>query len=171
MKPWMEDYDIEILEDALLSFGNKKIDVLEWGSGGSTVYFTRFLKTHVVDYSWLSIEYDKVWFDKIRNILMNDTFTELVLFNLDYNNPSSINRDEYVSFPRKLGKKYDIIIVDGRQRARCLIEAKFLLKPNGLVFLHDAERTKYHYAFTLFKNSKIVSPLGPGRKLWKGSLD
>lgn len=49
----------------------------------------------------------------------------------------------YVNRPKKLKKKFDLIIVDGRKRVRCFNLAKTLLKPGGKIILHDAWRKEY----------------------------
>ena len=51
-KPKMSKKEILYIEGLLLSFGNKNIEVLEWGSGSSTVYFPHFLSTQDIEYEW-----------------------------------------------------------------------------------------------------------------------
>jgi hypothetical protein len=43
-----------------------KSKVLEWGSGGSTLYFSKFVDTYV------SIEHDVVWYDEIKFQLLDN---------------------------------------------------------------------------------------------------
>ncbi|MEA5510261.1 hypothetical protein VB715_10855 [Crocosphaera sp. UHCC 0190] len=74
------------------------------------------------------------------------------------------NGDAYVGLPSKLNQKYDIILVDGRYRRRCLIESASLMKPDGITLLHDAWRTYYHCAFTDFKHHRRI-----GEAWWIGS--
>ncbi|MEA5536204.1 hypothetical protein [Crocosphaera sp. XPORK-15E] len=74
------------------------------------------------------------------------------------------NGDAYVGLPSKLNQKYDIILVDGRYRRRCVIESSSLMKPDGITLLHDAWRTYYHCAFTHFKHHRRI-----GEAWWIGS--
>jgi len=168
MKPQMTQEEVQVLENILVSFGDR-VDVLEWGSGGSTVYFTKFLKENNIDYTWTSIEYNLIWFNKIKESVKDDPKTNIILF--DVGNTQLKQRytqmDDYISYPSKLDKKYDLIIVDGRKRRRCLVEASKVLKPSGVVLLHDARRTYYHCAFSLFPDSRILLRTG----LWQGKLE
>lgn len=168
MKPQMLPSEIRVMEELLVSYGSS-VDVLEWGSGGSTVYYTNFLKDKGISYTWTSVEYNKVWYEKISDLIKNDSSTTLALF--DVGNTDLRQRytqmDEYVAYPAKLGKKYDVIFVDGRKRRRCLLEAQRLLKPGGTVLLHDARRTYYHCAFYVYPDSRILLWSG----LWQGKLE
>lgn len=142
-----------------------KVDVLEWGSGGSTVYFTRFLRDKGVPYTWTSIEYNKGWYQKVSEEVKNDPNTKVVLFDVGNNNLRQryTDMEEYIKYPKKKGVKYDVIFVDGRKRRRCLLESKDLLKDRGVVFLHDACRKHYQCAFKVYPFSTFVSFI-----LWKG---
>ncbi len=167
IKPFMRKREIKIIEKQLFLLGkqNKKIDILEWGSGGSTVYFSQFLRDNNIQYNWLSIEYNKKWHDKISEIVSQDIDTEVVLFDVGNDNlrQRNLEMNEYVNYPNTLNKKFDFILVDGRKRRRCLLEARSLIKFNGVVFLHDAQRKYYHCALEIYSNSLFV-----GAYLWKG---
>lgn len=142
-----------------------EVSILEWGSGGSTVYFTNFLAANDIPYSWLSLEYNRKWYDRIHQEISEDEASEIVLF--DVGNTSLKQRsnpmDEYVSYPSTLKRKWDLILVDGRKRRRCLIEASKLLVPWGSAVLHDAQREYYHCAFEHFVHGEFLQP-----KLWVG---
>ena len=156
------------IESKLLSYG-LRIDVLEWGSGGSTVYFTQFLKNKGIAYTWTSIEYSKVWYEKISSILKDDKNVSIVLFDVGNTNVKQpdIPMNEYVVYPSTIGKKYDVILVDGRKRRRCLLETSKMLKPGGVVLLHDARRTYYHSAFSAYPDSRMILWTG----LWQGKME
>lgn len=168
MLPQMSPKEILIMEGILLSYG-KHVDVLEWGSGGSTVYFTWFLKDKGVSYTWTSIEYNKIWYERISDMTKNDKNVSLTLFDVGSTSVKQpdIPMDEYVAYPSTLGKKYDVILVDGRKRRRCLLEASKLLKPRGVVLLHDARRTYYHSAFSVYPNSQMILWTG----FWVGRVE
>ncbi|MFQ5900443.1 MAG: class I SAM-dependent methyltransferase [Thermodesulfobacteriota bacterium] len=162
----MEEEDIKAIKEELLGPGRKNIDVLEWGSGGSTVYFTEFLRQRGVNYTWISLEHDQHWYHKISEQLKGDKDIKIYLFK-DERSKSSLrtaDMDDYVSFPATLREKFDLILVDGRKRRRCLIEAKDLLKPGGVVLLHDAQRSYYHCAFRHYPDSRFLE-----KKLWRGT--
>ena len=165
MKPQMSEKEIEVIERILSSYGTH-IDVLEWGSGGSTVYFTNYLAKKGISYTWLSLEYNRKWYNKIAEATKDDPDTNIVLFDVgnDELRQPDIPMNEYVAYPGTLGKKYDVVLVDGRKRRRCVLEAKDLLKKGGRVLLHDARRTFYHSAFNAFPDGRMLLWTG----LWQG---
>ena len=63
---------------------------------------------------------------------------------------------EYVNFPSKLGEHFDVMVVDGRYRRRCLLAAKEAVTPGGIVILHDAERTHYHPALSCYPHVEFL---------------
>ena len=168
MKPQMSQKEIAMIESILLSYG-PHLDILEWGSGGSTVYFTQFLRNKEISYTWTSIEYNRVWYERILDMVGDDKSVNLSLF--DVRNTELKQRyttmEEYIIYPATLGKKYDVILVDGRKRRRCLLEASKLLKPDGVTLLHDARRTYYHCAFSAYPDGHMLLWTG----LWQGKLE
>lgn len=164
----MSNKEIRAFKQELLTRKGRTLDILEWGSGGSTVYFTRFLKQQSMSYSWTSLEYNKFWFEKIKKEVEHDENTSLVLFDVGNNELKQryIPMDEYVAYPKTLNKKFDIIFVDGRKRRRCVLLAKELLKEDGIVLLHDARRHYYRCSQKEYKNSLFIAP-----EFWRGSLE
>lgn len=166
----MQDDQIKLVENILISFGKKKIDVAEWGAGGSTVYFPGFLKRMGINYFWMAMEHNKEWAEKIQKATAGDKQIRVHLFEQKTDSPQSINLDQYVTFPRVCcdlaKKKFDFILIDGRARARCLVEAKFCINPGGIILLHDAEREKYHYVFPLFEKGKMVKSVVEPHAVW-----
>lgn len=61
---WMDEREIAIIDEILRK--RKPLRCLEWGSGFSTVYFSRWLLSGA---SWLSIEHDEEWAGKVREML------------------------------------------------------------------------------------------------------
>lgn len=166
MKPMMTESDMKTIERILDAYPS--VSVLEWGSGGSTVYFPNYLRKNNTPYSWLSIEYNTAWYQKISAATENDPHTEIVLF--DTGNAHVKQRenpmDEYVAYPSTLGKTFDVILIDGRKRRRCILEAKQLLNPNGVVLLHDAQRRYYHCAFDAYPYSRMIT-----KHIWSGKQE
>lgn len=156
-----------MFKEALLSQSQGLLNVLEWGSGGSTVYFTRFLREQGIDYSWTSLEYNADWYQRVQKLVENDSSTHLKLF--DVGNHSLRQRhtdmEEYIKYPATLGKHFDLIFVDGRKRRRCLLEARRLISKDGIVFLHDAHRRHYHSALKEYPTSRFVTPF-----FWYGTM-
>jgi SAM-dependent methyltransferase len=166
MHPMMKEREIRIIENAILGRKRTRLHILEWGCGGSTEHFPKFLSRHGIDYHWLSIEHDKDWFLSVSEDLKDEKNVDLFLVETLGGNPRdpACRMDEYVSFPATLERKFDMILVDGRKRRRCLLEAKRLLAPGGVVFLHDAHRRRYHCALAVYPDSLFLT-----RDLWRGS--
>ena len=166
MRPMMKDREIRIIENTFLGTNRPLVRVLEWGCGGSTAYFSEVLSRHGLAYRWVSIEHDKEWYLSMAGKLLDCKPVELFLFEAAGGNPRdpACRMDEYVSFPSTLGTMFDMVLVDGRKRRRCLLEAKRLLAPGGVVFLHDAYRKRYHCALSEYPDSCFLT-----RDLWRGS--
>ena len=192
-KAWMSVTDADLVEKVLLyraEHAQGTFHALEWGSGKSTTYFTNLLRERGLDFNWLTLEYDRAFFessfleflktrDRVRveyldensraTVLQNsDSFEiEAAVFDkgklspFDPNHAADrlVNLDQYVQYPATLHKKFDFILVDGRHRRRCLLEASKLLKPRGVAFLHDAYREYYHCAFDAFRSRRAIGDI------------
>ena len=195
--PGMTGKEIDILKKILLAYGEKKLRVLEWGCGKSTIYYTKYLRSLEIDCEWYGIDNSREWFEWVRGRVDQAGLEErvhLYLFEFtpfwlkpewDWNNPGVCgfgpkeeNELDYIYFPKKLNLKFDLIIVDARFRRRCLIEAQKLLAPQGLVILHDAQKVHYHSPLTSYKYGQFVDSgylYGDQNriraKMWIGSND
>ena len=122
--PWVTYSFIDFISERL----NKNMDIFEYGSGYSTLWYAK--KVNFVT----SIEHNKQWFEKIKNCLPKNVtiyYRELVY------------GGEYSKFPKSLKKKFDIIIIDGRDRVNCVKNAIDSLKNGGVIVFDDSERYKY----------------------------
>lgn len=64
-KAWMSQIDADLFERVILNVSRRaapRLDILEWGTGKSTFYFSRLLNERGLEYSWLSLEYDRAYF-------------------------------------------------------------------------------------------------------------
>lgn len=163
VKPWMSDHDIAYIEDILIKrfeFNkHKPIKVFEWGSGGSTYYFAKFLTSLDAKFEWVSVEYNKRWFEDVSRAVSWCDSVKIYpyLVKNDWLKQRRTKMDTYIKSASKLGCDYDLILVDGRKRRRCVLEASKLLGYRGRVVLHDAHREYYHCSTVLnkFNNSKF----------------
>jgi len=172
MRIWMDADDIAAIETLLDAHKNRKgLRILEWGSGGSTVHFTRVLDKLRADYSWFSIEHNTKWCSRVmselakKNCNLSRIRVEHVLLEPD--------PEVYVTAPLSDVEKkgpFDIILVDGRYRRRCLLQAAKLLAPEGMALLHDAERKYYHCAMDAFLHSEFLTSKKNSHHLWVGSF-
>lgn len=167
-RPWMTEEEVRLLETELLQTELSHLEVLEWGSGGSTLHFTRFLREAKRSYRWLSLEYNRAWHRKVVKATRTDPHVEVMLFDVGNRRLRQRHTDMtgYIKHPASLGRRFNVIIVDGRKRRRCLLEAKALLQPNGVVLLHDAQRHYYRCALRDYPHGCFLTP-----RLWRGSLN
>lgn len=122
--PWVTYPFIDFIRERI----TKDHKVFEFGSGNSTHFYAKYAGSVV------SVEHDKAWYDKIVSTKAENSemiFTELQ------------TDGDYCRMPVKLDQKFDIIIVDGRDRVNCCKQAVDALTPAGVVVLDDSERDFY----------------------------
>ena len=116
--------------------------VLEYGAGGSTKLIASKCK------SITSIEHQPSWYEAVLETLPENASLLLRVPDLPYKEGKEDGSYEqfksYIEAP--LGSTFDIVIIDGRARVACASICHFLCKSDGLVFIHDFERTEYQAA-------------------------
>ncbi len=148
-KIWMTKEEVDTVVEYL-----KPNDImLEWGSGGSTLHFSKYVSKYI------SIEHDKEWYIKIRDLLKQNSNVNLYL--IEANEERSIPTEKkqfknYIEFVNKLNIKFDKVFIDGRGRQWCGIEVLPYLNKDALVFIHDWCRERYH---SLLEYYDIVSEI------------
>jgi len=145
--PWVTYSFIDFIKERL----KKKHSVFEFGSGNSTYFYAKYAGSVV------SVEHDKAWYDKLLS-------TKPINADLIF---CELSRDgEYCRTPVKLKGKYDIIIVDGRDRVNCCKQAVKSVSRSGVIVLDDSERDFYREGvnFLLFSGFKHLafSGISPG---------
>ncbi len=150
-------------------FFKKKVRVFEWGSGFSTIYYAQYFKKKGLPFQWHAIDNNKVWHDKVVEMVKNkglDVCVNLYLREfLPYwmkpgwgkipppcgmFAPKTDSELDYIGFPKTLTEKFDVVIIDARFRRRCLQVAKEVLAPGGVIVLHDAHKQYYHQGLEEF---------------------
>lgn len=174
--------------------GNKKLSIFEWGSGFSTVYYANFLRHKKMRFEWHSVDNDRAWHEKVKSLIKKkhlESYVRIYLYEFDpfwkkpewrsnlltcsILGPESESEISYINFPRQLHCKFDIAIIDGRFRRRCMQTAKEVLLPEGIAILHDAQKKHYHIGLNNFKYGSFYHgarwyPLQEiPNKIWVGS--
>ncbi len=147
--PWLTYSAIEFLNKKL----TKKLNVFEFGSGNSTLYFAD--KVNTVN----SVEHDDLWFSKVKS--NSPSNSKLYL--------EDINSGNYEKFLINNEDKYNIIIVDGRKRVECVKNSIQSLSEDGILILDDSQREKYKEADTFLttNNFKKIEFWGIGPTYFK----
>ncbi len=130
--PWVTYSFIDFIKDRI----TKKHDVFEFGSGNSTIFYAE--RAAAV----YSVEHDKAWFEKSSKINLP---------NINMIHCDLVPGGDYSKSAAATGRKFNIIIVDGRDRVNCCKEAILSLTEDGVVVLDDSERDFYSDAHAFFK--------------------
>lgn len=125
--PWVTYSFIDFIKERI----KKQHTVFEFGSGNSTFFYARYAGIVV------SVEHDKEWYDKI--VKEKPENSEMIFCEL-------VRGGDYCHMPMKLEEKFDVIIVDGRDRVNCCKQAADALSASGVVVLDDSEREFYREA-------------------------
>lgn len=122
--PWMNYAVVALLDERLQG----DLDVFEWGSGASTLYFASRAR------SVTSVEHDPAWYDRVSRGAPANVRVLLQACDTDGAYCRAIDRE-----PRR----YDLIVVDGRDRVNCLMHGLAALSERGVILLDDAQRERY----------------------------
>ncbi len=122
--PWVTYPYIKFIEERL----KNGFEIFEFGSGNSTLYYAD--KVAAV----YSVENNEFWYDKIKTTMPSNV--KLFYCELVYGG-------EYCQYATQTGNKYDMIIVDGRDRVNCCKNNLPALKSTGVIVLDDSERVQY----------------------------
>ena len=171
-RPWMRYREIDVIREVISNL--RPMSCLEWGAGRSTLYFPAMLQAGA---SWITTEHDAEWAREIRdsqsapNVQVYDVPPNRFPWTDEDQDGGRQDLSDYVEFPRRFGP-YDFILVDGRARVPCIEEAFDLLKPHGVVLLHDANRRYYHRAFGPYANQfRLLGPRPKDGGIWIGSKE
>ncbi|WP_158798577.1 FkbM family methyltransferase [Pedobacter sp. L105] len=145
--PWVTYSFIDFIKTRL----TKDLTIFEYGSGSSTLFYAKRVKKVV------SVEHDEAWYNKIIN--SKPANAEMIF--------SKLERDgEYSKKAATIGEKFDIIIVDGRDRVNCCMNSIKALTPTGVIVLDDSERKDYEKAGVFLKDAGFkelsFSGISPG---------
>ncbi len=126
INPWWCEAAANLVRERICKL--KGTRVFEWGSGNSTLFWAKYADEVV------SVEYDKVWCEKMKNYLPSNTkvnYCELV-YGGDY--CDAINQENGL---------FDIVLIDGRDRVRCAKNCTRKLKDDGVIVWDDTGREYY----------------------------
>ena len=141
-EPWMTRESINWLYKYIVNNPIKNLKLLEYGSGSSTAYF---LSLGLIV---TSIEHHDEWLSSIKNNLTPNLLNNWIPC-LIKNQKEGLDQgsdgeyyDDYVKHINKL-EMFDIIIVDGRCRSKCIEKSIKKLNSGGLFVVDNAERKGY----------------------------
>lgn len=144
--PWFTYSAIDFLRERL----TKNLNVLEFGSGNSTIFFAERVN------KVFSVEHNEYYY---KEILLNKSK------NIEIKIVSGSTSEDYLSQISE-ASKFEIIVVDGLFRNECLINSVNYITENGVIILDDSERVDYEpgISFLIKKGFKQLrfSGIAPG---------
>jgi hypothetical protein len=106
--------------------------IFEWGSGASTVWLSRRAEQVV------SIEHDANWHSLMAQAIEGRPGVTLL--------KRDLADGSYANAIHEYEGDFDLIVVDGRQRAACLEQATAKLRPGGFILFDNSGRRRYRSA-------------------------
>jgi SAM-dependent methyltransferase len=156
--PWLPYAAIDFLGQFL----QPDMTVCEYGSGGSTLFFARRVK------SVYSIEDNPKWFElvsgRIKQLGIANVTLKLCPF--DFKNPVGFENSDYLNaIP---DERFDVIVVDGSEewnhvRQVCFARAESRVKTGGLILVDDSWRYPSLRTNNRAKKHRTFQSVGPGR--------
>lgn len=162
--PWLTYTSLDFLE----SFLKRDMRIFEYGSGGSTIYFSS--KVDQV----ISVEHNKEWFEAVRSYLKVNGIHNVeiryspALPDSKFAEKSYLNPDHFISILKEFkgmsfesyckeidpfpNEYFDLVVVDGRARISCMKLALQKVKKNGFLLLDNADRSYYHKSISEIKD-------------------
>ncbi len=152
--PWVTYSFIDFIEKRI----KKSHQIFEFGSGNSTFYYAKRAGRVV------SVEHDKLWFDLIYGNKPSNS--DMIFCELE-------DDGKYCRMAGGFDEKFDIIIVDGRDRVNCCKQSVLALTTGGVLVLDDSERTQYQevgpYMKSLGYKEIAFSGIAPGSFIYKST--
>jgi len=123
--------------------------ILEWGSGLTT----QMLADHasgLPDFQLLlTIDSNAPYQEAVFAERERPAFLQMAA--LDLVGPQSLAPElPYSTYPLGLGRKFDLIFIDGRRRMECAFIAALLCHEKTVIVVHDYRRLRYQPIFALF---------------------
>lgn len=156
--PWFSYSAIWFLDQAIKS----NMAVYEYGSGGSTLYFSKRCARVI------SIEDKLEWYERVGQILRerNMTNADLRLAPADL---TSVERFRASVYPDALPKEAaDVVVVDGSEesahvRPVCFEVAESRVRPGGMIIVDDSWRYAQLRQRNRAKKVQTFQSIGPAR--------
>lgn len=109
--------------------------LFEYGSGNSTLWWSK--RVHHV----YTCEHNKFWYERMSKIIPTNV-------SLSYKGLGV----GYVEAILEFRDKFDVIVIDGRERVQCAYNSVGALKPNGVIIWDNSERERYRPGLDYLKS-------------------
>jgi hypothetical protein len=122
--PWYTYAAIDFLGERL----NQSMEIFEYGCGNSTLWWSKRCK------AVMACESDEGWYLGLNSRRPSNVTLML---------RPGLEDGSYARSITEVGRKFDVVIVDGYDRNRCAEYAAEQLKEDGLIVWDDSERDRY----------------------------
>lgn len=164
LEPLMNNQERDLLKEVITTYVPEFGTIVEWGSGGSTVYIASHKPQGA---SLISVEHYKEWYDKVKPEVADIPFVEYcfappddltwqAFATIEEENPEHLAY--YINTPGDIST-VDVFLVDGVARGTILDRIAREAKPSAVVLLHDAERDWYRDHLVGFNEMKRADRL------------
>jgi hypothetical protein len=130
--PWMTYAAIYFLGNRI----HPEMEVFEYSCGNSTLWWSTRVKNII------SCEHDREWFERMKSAAPSNA--SLHHIELEYGGAYSQKISEYRN-------KFDVIVIDGRDRVNCAKNCLSALKENGVVVWDNSDRDEYCEGYNYLK--------------------
>lgn len=140
---------------------------LEWGSGRSTLWFSRHLK------SLTSVESKPEWHERVKQLLNENHISNVRLLLLETleGELSDDDSNPYVNISEEFQKEsLDFILVDGMCRSSCALRAIMLLKPGGILVVDNINWFLPSNSRSPASRTSATGPLSPRWELFQSKV-
>lgn len=136
--PWITTEAFNFLKSII----KPNFNILEFGCGGSTIWFAK------QNVKCITIEHNIDWYNIVTNYLI---YHQLVY------DIRLLPRPYYHICDTFINEYFDIILIDGRDRIKCLLNSINKLKHGGIIMLDNSERIEYADAFIILKEWETIN--------------
>jgi len=138
-EPWITRKAIEFLHKNL----TLDMEVLEYGTGSSTIWFSQCTKKVI------AVEHHLEWVDYVKSLLPPQLESKIEIVHIPNTDTGTTiggdgkYYDDYVNYVRDIKASFDLISIDGRSRRQCIINSIDKVKKNGFLLIDNSEREDY----------------------------
>jgi tRNA A58 N-methylase Trm61 len=134
--PWITYPAIEFLRKRI----TPEMSVFEYGSGGSTTWWAGQVSEVV------SVEHDRTWFDKMEK----HSRSNVKAYQIDL-----VYGGAYSKKILEFENRFDVVVIDGRDRVNCLKNCLRALKPSGVIILDNSDRPEYSEGVSFLRGNRF----------------
>jgi hypothetical protein len=126
--------------------------ILEWGSGLTSQVLADYAVRQWKSELLLTIDDNEIYQKSIFAAAAAPACVSLKTINLTGLCRSQEDPElNYSTFPLALGRKFDLLFIDGRRRVECAFIASLLAHEASIIIMHDYRRARYQPARALFE--------------------